>query len=136
MIKPSCTREGKKIREKREKNVIAVSRSCRFHITSKTTCRGIRCSSVLRSSAFKFFAEKINQIVVTLCSVSVLRDETLIFASFEKPQRRNQSCVLFVQLLFCISKIPNRDDCFLWNILFNKKTVTISSTLKILIPLS
>ena len=103
--------------EKRE-NVISVTRSCRSHI--ETTCRGIRCSSVLRSSVSKFSEEKINQIVVTLCSVSAFRDETLIFEQFEKPQRRNQSCVPFVKLLFCTSKIRNRDDCFLWNILFDK----------------
>ena len=67
----------KKITEKRE-NVIAVTRSCRFHI--KTTCRGIRYLSVLRSSSCKFSDEKINQIVVTLWGGSVFRDETLIFA--------------------------------------------------------
>ena len=75
MIKPSCTREGKK-KEKRE-NVIAFTRSCRFHI--KTTCLVIRCSSVLRSNACKFSEEKINQIVVALCSVKVFRDKTVSF---------------------------------------------------------
>ena len=33
-----------------------------------------------RSSACKFSEEKIDQIVVTLCNVSIFRDETLIFA--------------------------------------------------------
>ena len=65
--KPSRTR-GEKLREKkREKNAIAVSRSCRFHITSNTACRGIRFSSVLKSSACKFSIKKMNQTVVTLC---------------------------------------------------------------------
>ena len=64
MIRPSCTREKKK----REKNVIALTRSCRFHIMSKPTAwRGIRSlsSSVLKSSACKFSDEKRIQIVVT-----------------------------------------------------------------------
>ena len=52
--------------KEREKNVIAVTRSCRFHITSKPTAwRGICCSSVLKSSTFKFSDKKIIQIVVT-----------------------------------------------------------------------
>ena len=60
-------RVKKKIkRKKREKNVIAVTRSCRFHITSKTAWSGIRCSSVLKSSARKFSAEKMKN-VVTAC---------------------------------------------------------------------
>ena len=37
-------------------------------------------NTLKRSSACKFSEEKINQIVVTLRSVSVFRDETLIFA--------------------------------------------------------
>ena len=62
MIRPSCTCEE----EKREKNVIAVTRSCRFHITSEPTAwLGIRCSSVLKSSACKFSDENIILIVVT-----------------------------------------------------------------------
>ena len=54
MIKPSCMREGKNKRKKREKNVIAVARSCKFQIMSKKACHGIRCVSVLKSSARKF----------------------------------------------------------------------------------
>ena len=59
MIKLSCTREGKNKRKKREKNVIAVARSCRFHVTSKKAWRGIRCSSVLKgySSGQSHFSE-------------------------------------------------------------------------------
>ena len=47
-------------------------------VVAKTAWRGIRSSSVLKSSAFKFFEEKTNQIVVTLCKCICL--ETLIFA--------------------------------------------------------
>ena len=40
-------------------------------------------------------------------------------------------------LLFCISKTKTvTDACFLWNILFDKTTLTILSTLMILLPLS
>ena len=86
MIIDLSVRLKKKIREK---SVIAVTRSCRFHTTSKlseagnlanliyffhlvlpayptvfkTAWRGICCSSVLKSSACKFFDEKMNQIV-------------------------------------------------------------------------
>ena len=54
MIKPSCMREGKNKRKKREKNVIAVARSCKFQIMSKKACHRIRCVSVLKSSARTF----------------------------------------------------------------------------------
>ena len=47
-------------------------------VVAKTAWRGIRCSSVLKSSAFKFSEEKTNQIVVTLYKCICL--ETLIFA--------------------------------------------------------
>ena len=46
-------------------------------VVAKTAWRGIRCSSVLKSSACKFSEEKTNQIVVTLCKCICL--ETLIF---------------------------------------------------------
>ena len=36
-------------------------------VVAKTAWRGIRCSSVLKSSACKISEEKANQIVVTLC---------------------------------------------------------------------
>ena len=58
-------------------------------VVAKTEWCGIRCSSVLKSSACKFSEEKMNQIVVTLCKCICL--ETLIFAyKFEKPQRCNK----------------------------------------------
>ena len=73
MIKPSCTREGK-IREKRERRMVSPSHG----VVAKTAWRGIRYSSVLKSSACKFSEEKTNQIAVTLCKCICL--ETLIFA--------------------------------------------------------
>ena len=69
----TCTREGK-IREKRERRMVLPSHG----VVAKTAWRGIRCSSVLKSSACKFSEEKANQIVVTLCKCICL--ETLIFA--------------------------------------------------------
>ena len=39
------------------------------------------------------------------------------------------------RLLFCVSEIQNYDDCFLSDILFDKTTVTISSTMIVLPPL-
>ena len=74
MIRPSYTREEKK----REKNVIAITRSCRFHITSKPIAwRGIRCSSVLKSSACKF-SDEIIQIVVTPYKKNLAADSSII----------------------------------------------------------
>ena len=69
----TCTREGK-IREKRERRMVLPSHG----VVAKTAWRGIRCSSVLKSSACKFSEEKTNQIVVTLSKCICL--ETLIFA--------------------------------------------------------
>ena len=79
VIRLSCTREEKIREKKREKNVIDVIQSCRFHITSKAALTG--CAVI---NAF--------------------------------------------HLLFCISKIQNCGDYFLWNILFDKTTVTILSS--------
>ena len=55
----TCTREGK-IREKRQRIMVLPSHG----VVAKTAWRGIRCSSVLKSSACKFSEEKTNQIVV------------------------------------------------------------------------
>ena len=79
MIRPSCTCKEKNKTKKNEKNVIAVTLSCRFHIISKTAWRGIRCSSVLKSSPCKFSDEKMNEIVVTLCK-SICLETLPIFA--------------------------------------------------------
>ena len=65
MIKPSCTREEKSKKKKEREE--CYERSYRFHITSKKAWGGIRCSSVLKCSAYTFSEEKMNQIVVTLC---------------------------------------------------------------------
>ena len=43
---------------------------------------------------------------------------------------RSICCFAFLEF------IQNRDECFLWNILFDKTTLTIASTLVILLPLS
>ena len=69
----ALTRE-EKIREKRERRMVLPSHG----VVAKAAWRGIRCSSVLKSSACKFSEEKTNQIVVTLCKCICL--ETLIFA--------------------------------------------------------
>ena len=65
----TCTREGK-IREKRERRMVLSSHG----VVAKTTYRGIRCSSVVKSSACKFSEEKTNQIVVTLCKCILSRN--------------------------------------------------------------
>ena len=87
---------------------------------------GIRCSSVLSSSACKFSDEKINQIVVTLCSVSVFRDETLIFAYFWKTAKaqsvvRSICCFAFLKSKTVTIVLPGI------SYLIFKTTVTISS---------
>ena len=51
---PVCVKEKIREKEREEKNVIAVARSCKFQIMSKKACHGIRCVSVLKSSARKF----------------------------------------------------------------------------------
>ena len=73
MIKPYCMREGK-IREKKKREEWYCRRTV---VVAKTEWCGIRCSSVLKSSACKFSEEKMNQIVVSLCKCICL--ETLIF---------------------------------------------------------
>ena len=62
------------ISEKRERRMVLPSHG----VVAKTAWRGIRSSSVLKSSACKFSEEKTNQIVVTLCKCICL--ESLIFA--------------------------------------------------------
>ena len=60
---------------KRERRMVLPSPG----VVAKTACRGIRCSSVLKTSACKFSEERLDeQIVVTLCKCIYL--ETLIFA--------------------------------------------------------
>ena len=61
----TCTREGK-IREKRERRMVLPSHG----VVAKTAWRGIRCSSVIKSSACKLT----NQIVVTLCKCILSRN--------------------------------------------------------------
>ena len=62
----TCTREGK-IGEKSERRMVLPSHG----VVAKTAWRGIRCSSVVKSSACKVSEEKRNQIVVTLCKCFV-----------------------------------------------------------------
>ena len=66
--------------------------------------------------------------------------ETLIFGFCIIWKNRNKRFAthrLFTHafhLLFCVSEIQNYDDCLLSNILFDKTTVTISSTMVVLPP--
>ena len=104
---------------------------------AKTVWRVIRCSSVLKFSACKFSEEKMNEIVATLCKSICL--ETLILHNLKnryKPFATHRLFTHAFHLLFFIFEIQNYDDCFLWNILFDKKkTVTISSTMIVLFQL-
>ena len=112
---------------------------CRFYpyFSIDSHSSWCKCIKIQRTQVFWREAEPDWNRLLLLC-VNVFVSKLWFLHKFTEPQTFQVQSMshTFRYLLFCTSKIQNSDACFLWNILFDKTTVTILSTLMIQLPLS